>query len=88
MPDSFLSRLFGFGSDDKDLRMKAIGNMINKAEYDIYLLEELWMRADHNTISGRIPDGWSMTTVPQLSHGHCEGNSQDHYVADTSSLMP
>ena len=40
MPDSILSHLINFGSDDKVLRMKAIGDLINKAEYDIYLLQE------------------------------------------------
>ena len=41
MPDSILSHLINFGSDDKVLRMKAIGDLINKAEYDIYLLQDI-----------------------------------------------
>ena len=78
MPDSFWSHMIshmipGFGSYDKDLRMKAIGDMINKTEYDIYLLQELWMRADHDTINQRIPSGWSMTTVEQMNSGRCDG---------------
>ena len=55
------------GSEDKELRMKvapcpsshpppqAIGEYIQKAEYDVYLLAELWMRPDHATIKALIP---------------------------------
>ena len=46
-----------FGSEDKSLRMEAIGNHIKKGEYDVYLLEELWMRPDHNVIKSLIPEG-------------------------------
>ena len=62
-------------SEDKELRMKHIGDMIAKvrmrrhylrlivhfmtfqAEYDVYLLSELWMRPDHETIRLRLPPG-------------------------------
>ena len=61
-------------SEDKELRMKHIGDMISKvrthylhcihvllstlqAEYDVYLLSELWMRPDHETIRLRLPPG-------------------------------
>jgi len=63
-----------FGSYDKKLRMEAIGDFINKSEHDIYLLEELWMRGDHETIRKRIPQDWYMTTVGELSHGKCDGD--------------
>ena len=33
-----------FGAQDKTSRMQAIGELIQKQEYDIYLLEELWMK--------------------------------------------
>jgi len=62
-----------FGSYDKELRMAAIGDFINKSEHDIYLLEELWMRADHETVRERIPADWFMTTVGELSNGACDG---------------
>ena len=39
-----------FGSYDKELRMAAIGDFINQTDHDVYLLEELWMRPDHNNI--------------------------------------
>ena len=39
------------GSEDKELRMAAIGRYINQSEHDVYLLEELWMRPDHATIA-------------------------------------
>ena len=62
-------------SEDKELRIKHIGNMIAKvskesalrqfknvsmivqAEHDVYLLSELWMRPDHETIMSRLPPG-------------------------------
>ena len=47
------------GSYDKTDRMKAIGEHIGKAEHDIYLLEELWMRGDHSTIKSKIPEGYT-----------------------------
>ena len=62
-----------FGSYDKELRMAAIGDFINKTEHDVYLLEELWMRPDHNNIRGRIPAGWFMTTAGEMSNGFCDG---------------
>ena len=62
-----------FGSYDKELRMAAIGDFINKTEHDVYLLEELWMRPDHNNIRGRIPADWFMTTVGEMSNGLCDG---------------
>ena len=45
------------GSEDKELRMKAIGKFIQKKEYDVYLLAELWMRPDHETIRQLVPEG-------------------------------
>jgi len=62
-----------FGSYDKELRMTAIGDFINKTEHDVYLLEELWMRPDHNNIRSRIPADWFMTTVGDMSNGLCDG---------------
>ena len=58
--------------------MAAIGDFINKADHDIYLLQELWMRPDHNTIRRRIPAGWFMTTVREMGNFHpdefkCDG---------------
>jgi len=35
---------------DKEERMKRIGKMLSHGEYDIVLLEELWVRTDHTTI--------------------------------------
>ena len=34
--------------------MQEIGSKIAKKEYDIYLLEELWMRPDHQTIKDSL----------------------------------
>ena len=66
------------GAYDKSLRMEAIGKLIQKKEYDVYLLEELWMRPDHRKIRGLIPSEYSMTTVDQLNNPHqmtaCDGS--------------
>lgn len=66
-----------FGSEDKDLRMEAIGHLIGKQEYDVYLLEELWMRPDHAKIKSLLPEGHRMTEVMDLNNPHqwtvCDG---------------
>jgi hypothetical protein len=37
--------------------MMEIGKKIARQEYDIYLLEELWMKPDHATIKSFVPEG-------------------------------
>ena len=62
-----------FGSEFKTERMVAIGDEIAKGEYDMYLLEELWMRPDHETIRSKIPAGYHMTEVGELALPTCDG---------------
>ena len=59
-----------FGAQDKTLRMQAIGELIQKQEYDIYLLEELWMRPDHALVKSLIPSNYHMTEVMDLNNPH------------------
>lgn len=59
--------------------MKAIANEIHKGHHDIYLLEELWMEPDHNTIAAHIPPGYFVTGFRQLALWDCDGR-----VAPTS----
>ena len=59
-----------FGAQDKTSRMQAIGELIQKQEYDIYLLEELWMRPDHAHIKRLLPPGYHMTEVMDLNNPH------------------
>jgi len=58
-----------FGSEDKELRMRAIGEHIAKKEHDLYLLSELWMRPDHNKIASMVPQGYYMTELDQFARG-------------------
>lgn len=60
-------------SEDKELRIKHIGNMIAKAEHDVYLLSELWMRPDHETIMSRLPPGYFMSEVGDFALATCDG---------------
>ena len=60
-----------FGSYDKELRMAAIGDFINKTEHDVYLLEELWMRPDHATIKNSLGPELHMTEYDDLNK--CQG---------------
>ena len=62
-----------FGSKDKGLRMSEIGDFVQKAEYDLYLLSELWMRHDHETIRRKIPEGYFMTWYGDLASSGCDG---------------
>lgn len=65
------------GAEDKELRMEAIGRLIQEQEYDVYLLEELWMKPDHATIQRMLPEGFHMTEVHELNNPHqwtsCDG---------------
>ena len=45
------------GSKDKEVRMEGIGEKIQKGEQDVYLLQELWMRPDHEKIMSYLPEG-------------------------------
>ena len=46
-----------FGTEDKELRIKAIGEYIgNNTEYDVFLLNDLWMRGDHEKIRTLLPE--------------------------------
>ena len=56
------------GALDKELRMKAIGKFIQKEEYDVYLLAELWMRPDHETIRSLLPKGNNSLEYPMSSN--------------------
>jgi len=64
-----------FGASDKENRMVMIGKMIQKKEFDVYLLEELWMRPDHETIKSLTSDaGLYMTEVHELALADvCDG---------------
>ena len=45
-----------FGTQDKEERIKAIGEyIVNHTTVDLFLLEELWMRPDHETIRAMLP---------------------------------
>ena len=59
-----------FGAEDKEIRMEAIGRLIQDQEYDVYLMEELWMKPDHATIQKMLPEGFHMTEVHELNNPH------------------
>ena len=58
-----------FGVKDKDERISAIGDFINNSkEIDIFLLEELWMRPDHERIREKIPKGMRRTQTISVNN--------------------
>ena len=61
------------GSEFKTQRMNAIAKEISKGEFDIYLLEELWMQPDHETIAKNIPANYSITGFRELAPAACDG---------------
>jgi len=64
----------GLGAEDKEERMAAIGRLIGGGEYDLVMLEELWMRPDHATIKTAVEDqGFHMTGYEDLTTG-CDGS--------------
>ena len=47
-----------FGVLDKERRMAAIGSWVARdSDHDVYLLNDLWMRADHGIIRHSLPEG-------------------------------
>jgi len=61
-----------FGVPYKTERIKAIAEEISKGEYDIYLLEELWMESDHDIIHSKIPNEFYMTRYREFT-SLCDG---------------
>ena len=61
------------GSEYKAERMSAIADVVSQGDYDIFLLEELWMQPDHEAIEAKVPEGFSMTGFRQLSLSTCDG---------------
>ena len=61
------------GSQFKKDRIAAIGTEVNKAEYDIYLLEELWMEPDYYVVREKVPKGYFMTEFRGLALATCDG---------------
>ena len=60
-----------FGSKDKEERMEKIGQLLGRGDYDLVLLQELWMRKDHKTIKASLGPGLYMTEYDDLNK--CEG---------------
>ena len=66
------------GSEFKTQRMKAIAGEISKGDFDVYLLEELWMQPDHTLIANTlknssITQNYSITAFRELSPSACDG---------------
>jgi len=64
-----------FGVLDKEERMKAIGEYLSNASYDVVILQELWMRPDHETIRSLLPPGLTMSDVGDLAPAVCDGRA-------------
>ena len=50
---------------------QAIGNLIAKSEFDVYLLSELWMRPDHATIEALLPVVVFLIDMITVHYIHC-----------------
>ena len=55
---------------------QAIGAEIAKAEYDVYLLTELWMRNDHEIIAAALPEV-DIFVMTYKSNHHRHGKHDD-----------
>ena len=56
-----------------DARMEAIGDEVAQGIHDLYLFQELWMRADYARIRSKLPKGFSITDYSALSEDRCDG---------------
>jgi len=72
-----------YGSQDKEVRMKHIGEMVEKKEHDLYLFQELWMRPDHAVIQQHAnKSGYHMTEVGDLALPNwCDGRATPMYCS-------
>jgi len=61
------------GSQDKPVRMNAIGRLVSHGQYDVYVFSELWLKSDHQIIKSWIPEGFSMTEYGDFSLPSCDG---------------
>lgn len=68
------------GAVDKEERIAAISDQIRQQslgatgeDFDMVLLEELWMQADHDHIAANLPEGFHMTAFRELSSPLCDG---------------
>ena len=50
-----------------DQRLNFIGNVISEGNFDIVLLQEVWIKKDHRIIMSKIPKGYSFTKFSQLN---------------------
>ena len=55
-----------------DERLSFIANVISEGNFDIVLLQEVWIKKDHRIIMSKIPKGYSFTKFSQLNQ--CGGN--------------
>lgn len=61
------------GGEYKTERMEAIADQIGQGDYDVFLMQELWLQADHQVLSRRLPTNYVMTAFRQLSLSTCDG---------------
>ena len=61
------------GSKHTTERFAAIAEEVGKADYDLYLFQEVWMRKDHDQIMAKLPPGYSMTPYSALAADKCGG---------------
>jgi len=62
------------GTKDKTERIESIAAFIaDSSEYDLVLLQDLWMRPDHETIRAALPKNRVMTRVGDLAPALCDG---------------
>ena len=76
------------GSEFKEDRMKLISERISKNDYDLFLLEELWMSPDHDTIAAKVPENYTMTGFRQLSLPTCDGKAGPDFCSKFHFLSP
>jgi len=66
-----------FGTLDKEERIQSIGEyIVNHTSVDLFLLQELWMRPDHETIRDMLQQkraDLQMTAVGDLAPALCDG---------------
>ena len=66
---------YSLGGLDKEERIDHIADIVNTSDFDVILLEELWMQPNYETIRAKIPKDYHITEFRDLALATCDGRA-------------
>ena len=67
-------------------RINAIAEKISHADYDLYLLQEVWIKSDYDIIRNAIPPNYKITSFEDFNDGKCVVTEQSFPPAGTCKM--